>query len=201
MKKSRLFTTLTVSLGLLFALSSTAFAATTRYEAESAKVNGSAKITPGPVASGGKFVGDNNKIGADSIDFTVNVTTAGTYKLTFGYATMNEGASDTILVNGAKAADLAFDPPTDHWLYNAPAGSEKTLDLKVTLKVGDNDINVGPNNGSVNIDYIDVSDVSATPTATATTNPKTGDVGVVPYLALMGISSIGLIVRKKKLNN
>lgn len=206
MKKSRLVITLALSLGLLFALSSNVFAATTRYEAESAAINGGAKITPAnsDAISGKSFVGDNNLIGTDSVVFTVNVADAGAYTLTIAYGTINPDAADTIYVNGAKVADVLF-PATEKWLWEAT--SEKTLTQEVTLIAGENKIKIGPKVGSVNLDYIEVVSAATTTTPAAatttpadTTNPKTGDASMIGYIlmSVAGLSGAGAVYFKKK---
>jgi hypothetical protein len=199
-KKSNLFTALTLSATLLFALSTTAFAATNRYEAESANLIGTPKTTDSKIASGGKYVGDNNNVASDAVEFTVNVPADGTYQLLIGYGTKNDGAADTILANGTKVTDFTF-PATNEWLFMDTA-KEGIAKQDVKLTAGDNKIRFVPNKGSVNLDYIDVvAPAAAKATAApASSNPKTGDVGVLPYIALLGIAFMGLFFFRKELN-
>lgn len=200
MKKSRLVITLALSLGLLFALSSNVFAATTRYEAESAKINGGAKITPAnsDAVSGKSFVGDNNLVGTDSVVFTVNVADAGDYTLTMAYGTTNTDAALTIYVNDADGVDLLVTPVTEKWLWEGTTVNKLTQ--KVTLNAGDNEIKIGPKTGSVNLDYIEVVSAATTTTPADTTNPKTGDTGMIGYIlmSVAGLSGAGAVYFKKK---
>jgi hypothetical protein len=199
-KKSNLFAALTLSAILLFSLSASAFAATNRYEAEKANLIGTPKATDSKIASGGKYIGDNNNVASDAVEFTVNVPADGTYQLLIGYGTKNDGAADTILANGTKVTDLSF-PATNEWLFMETA-VEGIAKQDVKLTAGDNKIRFVPNKGSVNLDYIDVVAPTAAAAAatTAATNPKTGDVGVLPYLALLVAASIGLFFFRKELN-
>ncbi|MFN8437951.1 MAG: T9SS type A sorting domain-containing protein [Cytophagales bacterium] len=96
------------------------------------------------------YINVPNAIGA-KIGFTINANTAGTYTLSFRYA--NGSANDrpaTVTVNGtALASALSFVNTTAFTTY-------KTVDVQVTLKAGNNtvDLSATTAEGLANIDQI-----------------------------------------------
>ncbi len=110
------------------------------YEAESGSRSAGTDVQPSGNASGGQYVGGFD--GASRyVDFTVNATSAGSYPLTFYYASGEAGGYIDYAINGGSV--LRFDnngngiPPTGGW--NTFAASSA---VTIALNAGSNTIRV-----------------------------------------------------------
>lgn len=124
----------------------------TKYEAESANLNGQAAQQQGSAnVSGGLYVDGISQDG-DSISFNVTVPTAGIYSLYARYATDNpQAASQKIHVGGASQGLIVY-PAT----AGGPAQEFDFASKRVVLNAGSNKVKLSYNSGSVALDYIDV---------------------------------------------
>lgn len=134
-------------------------AATTRYEAESAKLFQAVVATNHANFSGTGFVDYTNMTGG-YVEWTVNVPSAGTATLSIGYA--NAGTADrpmSVSVNGTVVSASVSFPGTGSW------DTWSTRALTATLKAGTNTVRATATvaTGGPNVDYLDV-----TPNAPAT---------------------------------
>ncbi len=124
---------------------------TTRYEAENAVCQGTID-SDHTGFSGTGFCNTTNAVGA-SVEWTVNVASAGTATLTFRYANGTTASRPmTLTVNGTSAGTLDF-PPTSSWDTWANATAT------VPLSAGTNTIRVTAttSGGGPNLDYLDVA--------------------------------------------
>jgi hypothetical protein len=161
MKHLRISTPLVAGAFALIAVGLTtgspAYAATTRYEAETAARSGGAVVATDHTGfSGAGFIGgyvDANR-GTARTSFTVTATTAGTYTLGLGYADGNADARTlTLTVDGGAAQSVTL-APTGSWDTWSKATSSITLSAgshAVAYSFGAADT------ANVNLDYVDVT--------------------------------------------
>ncbi|WEK55510.1 MAG: CBM35 domain-containing protein [Candidatus Cohnella colombiensis] len=191
--------TVKLSLALLLACVTftaySAFAASdTKYEAEDANF-GALEVESEAAGFSGK--GYVNLKEGPSIEWTVNVPADGKYPIKFGYQLPADFGSkqNTLAVNGTDIGEVDF-AISDKFTESAA--------VKVDLKAGDNKITIKKSWGWVNYDYLTVVGGSAGEAAAATggdagaANPKTGDVGLAPYLALAAAAGVVLVATRKK---
>ncbi|WP_030166093.1 carbohydrate-binding protein [Streptomyces sp. NRRL S-813] len=158
--------------GALVALSgTTAQAASTRYEAETAPATCTGTIDSDRAGySGSGFCNGTNAVGA-SAQFTVKAPAAGTatLKVRFANGTTTARPAD-VIVNGSTATNATF-AGTGTW------NTWTTQTLTVPVKAGSNTVRFSPttSGGLPNIDYLDV-DVSGD----STTPPASGALYVAP---------------------
>ena len=182
------------------------------YEAEDANLIGASKTEESEAASGGKFVLGFDDPANDAIEFTVNVEEAGSYDVDVAYATLTDGATGIFTVNGSEI-EVDF-PSTGGW---GEDGFE-VVSTSFDLEAGENTINVVRGNEYIQLDYIKVLDGnnaggSADESAEngddaqaneEVENPKTGDTGMIPFIALGSVALVGggllVVSRKRSLN-
>lgn len=175
--------------------------ADTVYEAEDANLIGASNTEESELASGGKFVLGFDDPANDAIEFTVNVEEEGSYDVEVAYATLTDGATGIFTVNGN---DIEIDfPSTGGWGEDGFEIVTSSFDLKA----GENTVKVVRGNEYIQLDYIKVlddnNDGASTDAKTndEVENPKTGDTGVAPFIALASVALVGggaLIVSKKR---
>ncbi|GGM38688.1 hypothetical protein GCM10011351_26040 [Paraliobacillus quinghaiensis] len=176
------------SVALVLSFVGVAFADTT-YQAENANLIGAAKAEAVDTASGGEYVLGFDDPASDAIEFTVNVSEAGTYEVEFGYATAMDNAS--MSVNGT----VVTTPSTGGWAENGFGVITASLDLEE----GDNTVTIKQSTDYVQIDYIKVLG-----DGTGAENPDTGDAGTMLYVALAAMTLAGgaflVVSRKRRIN-
>lgn len=154
-------------------------------------------------ASGSGFAGsgyaDPANDQTNGIDWRVNVPSAGTYTLTFRYASTTLITS-SVAVNEASMTAVSFGPTgsLSDWV---------DVSVDVTLEAGDNDINLGTPSGSgnPNIDSLTVTgnspqavacavDVTAQNTAAcnALTGPASSTIDPDALMGFAGVSALGV---------
>jgi glycosyl hydrolase group 75 (putative chitosanase)/carbohydrate binding protein with CBM35 domain len=136
-----------------------AHAATTRYEAEKARLSQAVVATNHLNFSGTGFV-DYTNVAGGYVEWTVSVPSAGTATLTLGYA--NGSTTDrpmTVTVNGTVLTSSLSFPGTGNW----DTWARKSV--SANLNAGTNTVRATANlaAGGPNVDYLDVS-TAATPT-------------------------------------
>jgi hypothetical protein len=136
---------------------------TARYEAESATVY-NAQIRSSAIASNGQFVGGIDY--TDSyVQFAVNVTIAGTYQMTIGYANgWSSASTHSLSVNGGASTAVNY-PQTGAWAVFG------TVDVDVNLNAGNNTIRLTKATNFAELDYINLTSTSGTPVPTPTPGP------------------------------
>ncbi|WP_117215259.1 CBM35 domain-containing protein [Allorhizocola rhizosphaerae] len=144
-------------------MSTTASAAVTRYEAETAPATCDGTIDSNHTGfSGSGFCNANNAVGS-AAQFTVTAAAAGTATVAIRYAngTTDNRAAD-ILVNGTVVQAAAAFNGTGAWTTWAT-----TTTLTVSVNAGSNTIRLSPTtaNGLANIDYIDFDDGGTPPSS------------------------------------
>ncbi|WP_407271180.1 CBM35 domain-containing protein [Radiobacillus sp. PE A8.2] len=150
------------------------------YEAEEARLVGNASVTTSEGASGGKYVSGFDNPDTDSVEFDVNVSKAGEYKIEVSYATLMDNATLVVFVNGNKK-EIAT-PSTGDW------GVFDKTSFYVDLEEGDNTLKVVRGEGYVQLDYIKVS------SSNGEVNPQTGDTGIMPYVFVAILALGGLVL-------
>jgi len=150
--------------GTLVALSGTAQAASTRYEAESSPATCTGTIDSNWAGySGSGFCNGTNAVGAFA-QFTVNAPAAGTATLRVRFANGTTSARPAeVTVNGSAATSASFES-TAAW------GTWATKTLTVPVKAGSNTIRLNPTTsaGLPNIDYLEVEVADTTPPPSGT---------------------------------
>jgi len=138
----------------------------TQYEAESASYSGDAAKASDGSASGGAYV----KMQTGGISFNnVQVSSAGKYAIKIHYKADNDKVNN-LSINGSSAGSIDF-PKASSWA---------DVSTSVTLKAGNNTIEIVKNWGWIDVDYIDVTayesvafNINATPvTPNATDGAK-----------------------------
>lgn len=120
-------------------------------EAESGKLEGSAKANDFPDASGGAYVNGVNVEG-DALTMTADIEYSGFYDMNF--LTMgSEGRVNNVLVDGMKVGDITT---------NSPAEFGDTLLSYIYLDKGTHEITITPSWGYVDIDCL-ILTAAATP--------------------------------------
>jgi hypothetical protein len=178
MKLRTLLVGATVVAGAVLAPTSTAMAAPTRYEAESATCTGTID-TNWAGYSGGGFCNGTNASGA-YLQFTVNASAAGSATLGVRFANGTTTTRATsLIVNGSTVQSPSFEG-TGAW------NTWVTKTLTVSVNAGNNTIRLNPTaaDGLPNVDYLDF-EVGATQQPPAATWPTpTGQVSVNGTIAV-----------------
>lgn len=128
-----------------------------RYEAEDAQLSGSVRTEETYNSSAGGKVTGFAAVG-DQVTFSVNVDTAGTYKLYIGAAAGTDGAGLSVQVNGADAVDKNVAN------FNANASGSICPDnwagyeMEISLEQGENTIVIGKSASlaAADLDYIEL---------------------------------------------
>ncbi|MEV0569476.1 CBM35 domain-containing protein [Dactylosporangium sp. NPDC050588] len=151
-----------VTVGAGVAVVTTAFAAATRYEAETAPATCDGVVESNHAGySGSGFCNTNNAVGA-AVQFTVTASTTGPATIGIRYA---NGTTDNrqadIVVNGAVVQAASTFAGTGAWT------TWTTKMLTATLNAGNNTIRLSPTTaaGLANIDYVDVEAGGTTPSS------------------------------------
>jgi rhamnogalacturonan endolyase len=151
-----------VMVGAGVAVVTTAFAAATRYEAETAPATCDGVIESNHAGySGSGFCNASNAVGA-AAQFTVNASTAGQATIGIRYA---NGATDNrsadVVVNGSVVQGASAFGGTGAWT------TWTTKTITTALNAGSNTIRLSPTTaaGLANIDYLDVEVGGATPSS------------------------------------
>jgi hypothetical protein len=145
-------TVLTVPLAVATAGAGPAAAAATRYEAENGVCQGTIDADHTGF-SGTGFCNTTNAVGA-SVEWTVNIASAGTATLTFRYANGTTTSRPmTVTVNGVAAGTLDF-PPTGSWDTWANA----TVTAPVNAGANTIRATATTSSGGPNLDYLDLAD-------------------------------------------
>src|SRR5205814_9617764 len=155
--------------GLVAFMPSFAQAEPTRYEAESATLSQATVASNHTGFSGAGFV-DYTNVAGSSVQWTVNVSSAGTTKLSFRYA--NGSTADRpmdISVNGSLAMGGVSFPATANW------DTWQTVTITATLNAGSNTIKATAVNatGGPNVDSLEADQTAAAPTVPQAENPTT----------------------------
>ena len=138
-----------------------AFAATVRYEAQSATLANGATVVNATYASGGSFV----RMAGGNMTFTVSVPSAGFYTVEARFSQTYDSKKDQNLVINNGPAELISFPLTSNAIDDpVTAATFRTAPIapKVQLNNGTNTIAITNNWGWVDIDYIEVSPYEAT---------------------------------------
>lgn len=127
-----------------------------RYEAELATVT-DAGIHPFQYNGFPDYVGGIDHPDS-SVDFAVAAPTAGTYRLTVGYADgATAGATHQVFVNNAARGTIAY-PPTGSWLGTAQQDrTEGTATVQVVLAAGVNHVRLQKGDGYAELDWAALS--------------------------------------------
>lgn len=176
------------------------FAAPVKYEADKAIIN-NAKIYDGfPEATDGLCVGYVDF--EDSfVEFKVTVADAGKYKLVMNVSTGDDGASHMLSVNGEAVGEIVYARVGNGW------GSFADYTKEITLKAGENSIKMAKGNLYAAPDYITLEALEAPKAEAAaetkeeaktTSNPKTADVVVVPFIAAALVSGAAMFTSRKR---
>lgn len=172
----------------------------TRYQAEYAKITGTAAITYGSTGgySGTSFVEGYGGTNNASTNFVVNASANGYYDITVRYAAgpFNSAPSTRALrmdVNGSTLTDLSL-PATTSW----DTWNNSTIRVFLTAGINRIDLKAFTNDESdaVNIDYIDVIPAAGTITtyqAEASSNTRGGAASVSSSANAAGGSVVGWI--------
>ncbi len=132
------------------------------YEAEGYPRSAGTEVSSGGNASGGQYVGGFD--GASRyVDFAVNMTSAGSYPLTFYYASGESGGHIDYRINGGAVAVKGIDP-NGSWNQFQPASA-----VQVALNAGANTIRV-QGGFRFTLDKICVNGGTTTPPTTPPTN-------------------------------
>jgi rhamnogalacturonan endolyase len=164
-----------VMVGAGVAVVTTAFAAATRFEAETAPSTCDGLIESNHAGySGSGFCNGNNAVGA-AAQFTVTASAAGTASIAIRYANGGTGNRPAdVLVNGSVAQAASAFNPTGAWTTWA------TRTLTAPVNAGSNTIRLSPTTaaGLANIDYVDVevggTGPSSPPVSSASPQPGSG---------------------------
>jgi RHS repeat-associated protein len=128
----------------------------TRYEAELGTIH-NAQILNSNYASNGQFVGVMNY--SDSyVQWSVNVPVEGKYLFTVGYTAGSGVASDAVTINGNPISNVNFGN-TACWTTSC---RPFTASFEANLNSGSNSVRLTRNQGSAELDYLDLSPLSGT---------------------------------------
>ncbi|QGQ95451.1 carbohydrate-binding protein [Paenibacillus psychroresistens] len=123
---------------------------TTRYEAENGTISG-ATVGTASNASNARYVKTIDLSTSYVQIANINAPTAGTYKLTIGYANGSGSTSThTMTVNGASGPTVSY-PVTAGW------GKFGLITVNVALNAGNNTIKLQKGTGFAELDYIEVA--------------------------------------------
>jgi Carbohydrate binding module (family 35) len=172
----------------------------TRYEAEYARLSGTAKVTYGANTgySGTSFSEGYGASTTASTNFVVTAPTNGYYNVGLRYSAGPYAGAPTarvtrVSLNGSTLTDLAL-PGTADW------NTWKTATTKVFLNAGINRIDVSAfatdDRDAINVDYLDVTPTTGTITgyeAESSANTLSGTAAVATNSAASGGSYVGFI--------
>jgi mannan endo-1,4-beta-mannosidase len=170
-----------------------AFAADKKYEAEDATLTGITAATTAETqmlndvaVTGFSGTGYVFMEGEGSVEFTVNIATAGTYEVVLGYQVPKDfgNKNQDIIVNGGE--------PIYNFVFNENRAFGEISLGEHALNAGANSIKIQKNWGYTMFDYLTVVGAGG-----ADENPETGDFGVA-YYALAALLATGAVFAVRK---